>query len=133
MRTKFIEASQGKNWGKFAVCRFDEEERARRSAIPGQPSLPLLQACGWWSNEYVWVLDLQTGEGAYFRPGGSARADLEKHAIWVCPMFEPFLEWLYRQDLEELDMLPAYVEIPDAPFALSGRRRQGPRDETGRG
>lgn len=126
MRTVFIEASQGQNWGKFAVAKFDADEWARPSRMPGQEGGSLLQRCGWYGDEYVWVMDLQTAEAAYFRPGGLASADLEKHAIWVCPMFEPFLTWLYKQDLKDLDKLPAYVEIPDAPFALAGYRRRGP-------
>lgn len=74
----------------------------------------------------MWVLDLQTGEGAFFRPGGYAAADLEKHRVWVCPLFEPFLEWLYRQDLTDLGQLPRLVELPDAEFAMRGYRRAGP-------
>jgi hypothetical protein len=35
MKTKFIEASDAKefNWGKFALCRFEPEEWARRSEV----------------------------------------------------------------------------------------------------
>jgi hypothetical protein len=39
-------------------------------------------------------------------------------------MFEPFLTWLYAQDLSDLQALPDYVELPDAPFALAGYRRR---------
>lgn len=126
MNTVFIEAtSPAGNWGKFAVCRWDQHEWARLSQLPDQPGLPVLALHG-RRPEHVWVLDLATGEGAHFVPGGLAVADLEKHAVWVCPLFEHFLAWLYRQDLSDLDKLPRYVEIPDAPFAMSGRRRRGP-------
>jgi hypothetical protein len=76
--------------------------------------------------EYIFVLDLQTGEGAMFRHGGFARADLNKHKIWVCPLFEPFLEWLYEQDVDVLSCLPDTVDLPNAPFELRGYRRAGP-------
>lgn len=87
---------------------------------------PLLAQLG-WGPEHLWVLDLQTGEGAYFRPGGYAKADLDRHKIWVCPMFEPFLTWLYKQDLSDLDALPAGVELTEdeAPSAMHGYRRGG--------
>ena len=73
----------------------------------------------------AYKLRLQTGEGAMFRPGGSPAADLDKHAVWVCPLFQPFLAWLYEQDLTDLDALPAHVELPDAEFAFAGYRRPG--------
>ena len=134
MKTKIIEGVQDlekpENWGKFLVGVLDEEWARESRISPGQP---LLRACGWWGPERLWVLDLQTGEGAYFSPGGMARADLEKHRIWVCPLYEPFLEWLYRQWNEcggklDIDGLPDVVELPDAEFALYGYRRPGPEE-----
>ena len=89
----------------------------------------LLQARG-WSPEHVLVLDLQTGEGAIFKPGGIARCDLsEKHEIWVCPMYEPFLTWLYQQDLSDLDKLPEFVYLGDVPTAMFGYRRKRKKTE----
>lgn len=129
---KFIEATQdqeaGFNWGKFAVMRFSAEDWAHRSQIT--PEVPLLSACG-WGGWHLWVLDLQTGEGVYVQPGGVASADLEKHRVWVCPMYEPFLTWLYTQDLSDLSALPDVVELPDAPAAVSGYRRPGPVSHPG--
>jgi len=92
MHTKIVELTNGFNWGKFLLGRFDAEEWARRPSIehPYAEHLPLLASIG-WGPEHVWILDLQTGEGACFRPGGCVKADLEKHKIWVCPMFEIFL------------------------------------------
>lgn len=140
----FIEATNGpQNWGKFMVARFDEElqrtsaiiERdivpeMKRAAerlggeVPRVP--PLLCGIGWDAGNII-VFDLQTGEGARFRPGGLASADLEKHRIWVCPLFEPFLAWLYTQDLSDLAKLPKHIDLPDAPFDMHGYRRKGKR------
>ena len=126
MITKFIEATNDKagggNWGKFMVARFDEAEWARRSSVDTRL---MLQARG-WSPEHVLVLDLQTGEGAMFAPHGFHRADLQKHAVWVCPLFEPFLGWLYKQDLTDLEKLPLTVQLPITTTQLYGHRRPGP-------
>ena len=127
MKTKLIEAtSNGFNHGKFLVGRMDTEWSVR-SAVDGRP---LVSGRG-WTRDHLWICDLATGEGACFRPGGLASADLNKHAIWVCPLFEPLLAWLYRQDLTDLDALPAIVDLPDARNAMHGYRRPGPNAETG--
>lgn len=137
MHTKIIEAGQAKggpesfNWGKFLLGVLDVEW-THHSVMSPDGGL-LLPQCG-WGLDHLWVLDLQTGEGAYFKPGGSAKADLDKHRIWVCPMFEPFLEWLYEQPIRQkngivtvpqVQALPDFVELPDAPAAMSGYRRKG--------
>lgn len=126
MKLHVIEAIHSRerpgNWGKFAVGRPDEEWDWRSAA--DSLDVPLLRLLG-WGPDHLWVFDLQTGEGAFFRPAGYAAADLEKHRIWVCPLFEPFLEWLYKQDLTDLGALPRLVELPDAEFAFSGYRRSG--------
>lgn len=99
MKTRFVEATQhaehGGNWGKFAVGVFGPEEWLRPTMLPAAGGLPMLVSRG-WSKTTMLVLDLQTGEGALFNPHGSAHADLQKHQIWVCPLFEPFLVWLYE-------------------------------------
>ena len=124
MITKFIEATNGGiNWGKFVVCRFDGAEWHRESAVSEGERLVRSQG---WSFEHLFVLDLSTGEGAMFRHGGFAPADLQKHLIWVCPLFEPFLAWLYKQDVSDLEKLPAHVDLPDAPAGYHGYRRPGP-------
>lgn len=123
MLTHIIEATNGINWGKFIVARFDAEEWRKRSPISGS-AMPLLRETG-WDPDFVWVLDLQTGEGALFRPGGLAGADLNRHKIWVCPLYEPFLCWLYQQDLSDLSALPETVQLPEAEPALYGYRRPG--------
>ena len=125
MLTKIIEATNGeKNWGKFLIGRFDTEWE--RPAVYSPLSSSLLQRVGWGRNHLL-VLDLQTGEGAVFNPGGLAKADLDKHRVWVCPLFEPFLEWLYKQDLSNLGRLPDSIDLPDAKFALWGYRRSWAR------
>jgi hypothetical protein len=41
------------------------------------------------------------------------------------PLFEPFLEWLYQQDLTRFEDLPSHVDLPEAEFQLHGYRRPG--------
>ena len=124
MNTKFIEATDGTefNHGKFLIGRFTEEEWAVRSAFRDSPLLK--NTCG-WTVDHILVLDIQTGEGFITLPRGLATADLnEKHQVWVCPMFEPFLTWLYTQDTTNLDMLPSSVNLGNVPTDLRGYRRQ---------
>ncbi len=52
------------------------------------------------------------GNGAIFRNGGGALADVKKNAIYFCPLFTDFLTWLYDQDLDQLDELPDKIEVP---------------------
>lgn len=140
MLTKIVELTNGFNWGKFMLARFDGEEWRRRSEVDVAPvpigrglgfGVPLLQQVG-WNHRHVWVLDLQTGEGACFLPGGNARADLEKHAIWVCPMFEVFLGWFYaRRELwTDITSVPDLITLTDeetmSMSSLYGHRRPGP-------
>lgn len=128
MNTVFIEATEAThfNWGKFMVARFTPEEWVRREQLEGSRGAPMLTGRG-WSPAHLLVVDLQTGEGAIFaaRPGGDAKYDLDERRIWVCPMFEPFLGWLYRQDLSELDKLPRTVNLGAVETALDGYRREG--------
>ncbi|MEU4534336.1 hypothetical protein AB0G15_05675 [Streptosporangium sp. NPDC023825] len=128
MESKVFEVTQpgmDGNWGKFLVCQLTHEAYWP-SQLPGNDDTrPLMRQIG-WSREFVWVLDWQTGEGVLVRPGGNARADLNKHQVWVCPMFEPFLTWLYKQDMSKLHELPQVVEL-DAPFDFAGYRRPGPK------
>jgi hypothetical protein len=121
MQTKIIEAVEKRqfNWGKFMLCRFDKEW-GYQSALNQETVL-----CPRWDRRSLLVMDLETGEGAIFMPGGLARADLNKHSIWVCPLFESFLAWLYAQDLSDLNALPALVSLGDVPTDMYGYRRSG--------
>lgn len=129
MNTHLVEVTQnqqsGFNWGKFLLGRFDDDEWDRYSELPGGQRR-LIQSQG-WSRDHLLVLDLATGEGALFSPPGSARADLNKHKVWVCPMFEPFLAFMYEwvRDGKDPFDLPVVVELPDAPSAMQGYRRSG--------
>ena len=120
MQTKFIEATNNdQNWGKFILIRFDVEWEQKSFTTHS-----LLGEVG-WRPENIIVFDLQTGEGARFLPGGLASADLDRHKIWCCPLFESFLEWLYLQDLTDLNNLPNVINLPNAEFAFAGYRRKG--------
>lgn len=106
--------------------KFDTEWSVPSEIDPGRP---LLRVLG-WDQRVVLVTDLQTGEGAMFTPGGCASADLNgKHRIWVCPMFEPFLSWLYRQPLDDITRLPRVLTLSKEETAehegLQGYRRVG--------
>lgn len=134
MQCHFIEVTQdalgGFNWGKFMLARFTAEQWTARSALPAAQGQLLLAGRGMWHDD-VLVLDLETGEGAIFQPRhGLAGADLTRHQILVCPLFEPFLEWLYgyRPARPEAwwSELPDLVELPAAPGGLYGYRRPGP-------
>jgi hypothetical protein len=126
MKSQIVEVTNGPlNWGKFLVAHFDQKEVWHLSAV--SPGRPLLQQIGYdlsLPERGLWVLDLQTREGAWFKIGGYAKADLDKHKVWVCPMFEPFLEWLYA-NYKGIDELPTHVDLPEAPFSMSGYRREG--------
>ena len=126
MKTKIIEATNNRNYGKFLVGRFDSEWE-RKAAVGDPGNRYILLAQEGWGREHFLVLDLATGEGAIFKHGGFASADLDKHKVWVCPLFEPFLQWLYKQKLEDMpEGLPDVVEIAlDMPLQFSGYRRKG--------
>lgn len=126
MLDKIIEATNvgagGLNWGKFMVCKFTLEEWCYRSRVDSDRTLLRTIGIG---TKSIWVLDLQTGEGALFKHGGLAAADLHKHRVWVCPLFEQFLTWLYRQDVTDLAALPDLVNLDDPASAIYGYRRAG--------
>lgn len=126
MKTKIVEVTNNnQNWGKFLLGRFDSEAQYR-SKIGHSP---LLRSRG-WDDKHILILDLETGEGALLRPGGLVSADLDKHKIWVCPMYEPFLEYLWdwvRKGGDPFDV-PDLINLPDAEFAFYGYRRPGDQE-----
>lgn len=131
MRTKIIEATNGMNWGKFLLGVFSDDDASYRSKVD---STKLLQGRGIYDHhEIVMVTDLQTKEGALFYPRregdfDTVKHDLGKHRIWVCPMYEFFLRWLYEQPIEKIYALdlPELVNIDTKFFAFAGYRRPGP-------
>lgn len=129
MNLVFLEATNGFNWGKFAIGRFDGNEWAYPSKIDTMTgstvtlSVRLLRTVG-WGPDHFFFLDLQTGEGAIFRHGGYAEADLNKHRIWVCPMALPALRYIMSHPLDELPELLELTEA-EAPSAMQGYRRAG--------
>lgn len=137
MQAKIIEASQGEkglNWGKFLVSRLPDAAYDYSSQLPGCEGIegadrPLLRRIGFPARA-IRVDDLQTHEGVFFIDATDDPdrfvCQLEKHKIWVCPMYAPFLAWLGRQPLEDLDALPGFVALPDAPGEIYGYRRKGP-------
>lgn len=135
MISKIIEVENGFNWGKFLVAKFDDLELSLRSSVDPETPMTMLRAIGYGRDDTcVWVVDLQTREGAGFYPNGNASIDLNARSIWVCPMYEPFLNWLYKQDLSDITKLPAVVrftlEETAEHTASQGYRRQGPQPLT---
>ncbi len=133
MELRIVEAGQGhtaglSNHGKCGIGRYTGEQWAEPGQFPGSESSQLLRQCGWGPRHY-WVLDLQTGEGAVFQVPGYAPADLNKRRIWVCPMFEPFLAWMFeharREGANWFERLPRTVMLDDAEFCMHGYRRAG--------
>lgn len=128
MRTRIVEVSNGINWGRFLIGRFEADEWLKESACKADGYALRILGSGGNSLDCFLMLDLVTGEGAIFEPNGLAAADLSggKHQIWVCPLFEPALEWIYENKrlLEDLSQLPDLIELPNAPSALHGYRRR---------
>jgi len=125
MRLYLFEASSGwaKNYGTFAVGRLGSEELRQESAYyPGSSALGQRK----YDERKLWAMDMVTCEGAAFDPKADLVSQLERHQIWVCVLYEPFLRWLGQQDLRDLSILPRKVDLPDVPPALVGYRRTGP-------
>ncbi len=128
MKVLLLEVTNGFNFGKFAVGRFEPDELSRLSLVDATMGMQIRLIAGrGWGPDHFLMFDLQTGEGAFFRHGGLARADLNKHHIHVCPMFLPTLEHLYRVPLAEFDSLPPLLELTEAeaPSSMYGYRRTG--------
>lgn len=142
MISKIIEATNTNkfNFGKFNVSVYDAEERSRASII--NEGFNLLRSIGKHPDD-VMVADLQTSEAltfpAYFRNyrggdperlAGEVHYYMGKHKIWVCPLYEPFVCWLFEQDLEDIRKLPPMVDtLPEEVSSLFGYRRQGNEPE----
>lgn len=147
MITKLIEATNTNkfNFGKFLVGRFDEAERRRRSVLTDESDDQLgidrtrysLIGLSYKTGDETLVLDLQTGEGVLLPPrrawprsehrrAAFVHEVLNRHKVWVCPLYEPFLAWLMGQDVSDLNALPDVVRtLPDEACDLAGYRRPG--------
>jgi hypothetical protein len=97
MLSKIIEVSDQANWGKMLVQEFDEAELARKSSVgDGETVLGATAArrstfATGDPRDLRLVIDLQTHEGALFDLTTCApERDLDRHQIWVCPLFLPF-------------------------------------------
>jgi hypothetical protein len=121
MHTKIVEVVSGMCWCKFLVARFEPEELAH----PSQVDMGRTVMGPHHDARSLLVLDIGTGEGAVFTPGGSPSADLYKHAIWVSPLFGGFLKWLYALPKVVLADLPDLVELGES----FGGERGSPLDE----
>lgn len=129
MKTKIVEATTGPqgNWGKFLIGQFDQDEIDTVSAIAPEYGSVLKQR-GWWDPaQYFLMLDIETGEGSVFATWGDARADLHKHRIWVCPLFQPTLARIRAMAPFAVADLPSLLELSfdEAPFAMAVPRRAG--------
>jgi len=114
VRTKIIEASDRDKWnyGKFMLGRFDHEWERRAQVIDPLDGPSLIGSQG-WGPDHILVMDLSVGHAAVFlpRPNSMAHIDVEDTGIYFCPLFRGFMEWLYQQDLSDLNALPDHVEL----------------------
>ncbi len=122
METKIIEASDCDkfNWGKFLIGRFDHEWERRAQILSALDGPSLIGSQGWGPEDLL-VMDLSVGHAAMFTPraGALPHVDVENTGIYFCPLFRGFMEWLYRQDLQDLSGLPDYVEL-DPVYMIRG-------------
>ena len=133
MEQVFVEVSDEANWAKILLMKFGSEDLLVRSKVSGDFLLKSVdnnrRVKTGTNAEKVFVLDLQTEEGAFFFPRkeGNAKDDLESHEIWVCPLYLPFLIWLYANMPKELKEIPKLVEFPKSTHVhYQGWRRPGP-------
>lgn len=127
METRFVEATDTHRglYGKFMLARWTHEEWDRRAQMDGTLGQRLLASRGHDPREF-WVVDLETNEGAFFSMNkhGLAASDLMKRRIWVCPLFEGFLQHLYS-----LDDPWAVEPLVTISHVTDSYRRPGPNDE----
>lgn len=133
MRRQFIEVSDDMNWGKMELQQLEPSDMEVMSLVKaGAPLLTAIETQRRSSADplkQVRIWDLQTGEGAVFTParGEDPKAQLDQHRVWVCPLFLPFVRWLFRQDCTDITALPRLVEFPEGDVChLQGYRRGGP-------
>lgn len=123
MQTRIIEAVVGQSFWSVFLVGLPDSERDFISQVDGGRLLRMEQPGSFL------LFDLYTKEGAWFSPHGYARHDIQKHAIWTSPLYEPFLTWLREQFSRGVALadLPALVEIP-AEQVTGSERHGGPMD-----
>lgn len=129
MIARFVEVTDLVAYGKFLVCRMTPVELATPTAMPearllvpdAAPSPPLLTYGGRrrFNSHSTLVVDLQRGTAAAWPLQGVAEAYKAEHLqnLPVCPMYMPFIEWLYRDarwamGAGDITDIPAYIELP---------------------
>lgn len=120
MESKIIEATSDWAWSKFLLLRLTRVELDYMSRVGGS------RLFSGYNSTDILVVDVDTGEGAFFSPGGHVQADLTHHAIWHGPLFKGFLSWLYKQDLTDLTSLPDHLDL--AGNEGHAERAPGPLD-----
>ena len=133
MDSRLIEAENGGNWGKFMVGQWTHADLEQRSLVAvGEPLLGRtegnLRKGQIDPRRARLVFDLQTKKGGLFEPdpAGDSNADLEASGLWVCPLFAPFLAWLYERGQAPVASLPSIFNLPPAQSKLQGYKRPGP-------
>ena len=103
-------------WGSFLVITFDEEwERKVMVSDPETQRFSLLAAHG-WTREHLLVVDLGIGRGAMFHTRVDPRSQIAAIDFHFSPFFLCFLDWLWAQDLSDLDALPEHIVL-DGPLS----------------
>lgn len=130
MITRFVEVTDGMMYGKFMVCRLDASELATTTAMPEAPEgQRLLTYSGRrrFNDHSTLVIDLQLGTGwAWPLSDGLigmrhyAREHFDRDlAPHVCPMYLPFVLWLYEQGkwargAGDIAEIPRYLDLRTA-------------------
>lgn len=123
MITRFVEVTDGWMYGKFLVCRMDAEELATPSEMPDARHGERLLVHGGrrrFNDHSTLVIDLQLGTAAAWPLQGLMEAYESEH-LWhlhVCPMYRPFVRWLYEQGrwamgAGDITEIPRYLEVPN--------------------
>jgi hypothetical protein len=109
-------AAQVRATDRRLACRLDR--------VPGADPAP---APPRWNTSNILVLDLETKEGLVLPSNTYNPLGLldDKHDIWVCPMFRPFLVWLCLQEYTSVTELPDFVALPTDESEMFGHRANG--------
>jgi hypothetical protein len=132
VKSKFLEVTNKANWAKLQLLQWEPSDLARPSLV--QKGKVLLNAVQVRRGDAadpltaVFVRDLQTQEGCEFYPSPEAdcKTQLDMHRVWVCPLFYPFVSWLFANYQGDVTSLPDLVELADSKKQeYQGYRRPG--------